>query len=166
MNLRERARKEWRTGFSLLRFRHGSARPGFSPARPARHRAAARLITAAGEPTAGHAGSVLAMTDLDNLDALSSIELHDLAVHRARHHLDVAFLWELLRALPAGEAIAGRPEHSQADAMKLSALIADAMDTGESDVADALRPLYLDYLNKHREDLPGLEHHSSQTPDR
>src|SRR5215472_7992612 len=97
------------------------------------------------------------MTDLDDLDALSSSELHDLAVRRARHHLDVGFLWELLRALPAGEAVAGRPEHAQADALKLSALIADAVDAGDSDVADALRPLYLDYLKKHSRDLPHLE---------
>lgn len=100
------------------------------------------------------------MSDLDNLDELSSRELHDLAVRRARHHLDVAFLWELLRALPAGEAIAGHPEHAHADALKLSALIGDTVDAGDPDVADALRPLYLDYLNNHRGDLPGLEHYS------
>jgi hypothetical protein len=94
------------------------------------------------------------MTDVN---ALSSRELHDLAVRRARHHLDLAFLWELLRALPAGEALAGRPEHARADAMKLSSLIADAADAGDSDVADALRPLYLDYLRKHSKDLPGLD---------
>jgi hypothetical protein len=97
------------------------------------------------------------MTDLDKLDALSSGQLHDLAVRRARRHLDIAFLWELLRALPAGEAVAGRPEHAQADALKLSALIADTVDAGESDIADALRPLYLDYLRKHGEDLAGLD---------
>jgi hypothetical protein len=118
----------------------------------------------AAEPTAGHAGSVLAMTDLGDLDSLSSIELHDLAVRRARHHLDVAFLWELLRALPAGEAVAGHPEHAQADALKLSALVADTLDTGDNDVADALRPLYLDYLNKHREDLPNLEPEPDHAP--
>jgi hypothetical protein len=44
--------------------------------------------------------------------------------------------------------------------MKLSALIADTVDSGDSDVADALRPLYLDYLNKHRDDLPGLAHNT------
>lgn len=103
------------------------------------------------------------MSDLDNLDALSSRELHDLAVHRARHHLDVAFLWELLRALPAGEAVAGHPNHAQADALKLSSLIGDTMDSGDTDVVDALRPLYLDYLNKHREDLAELEEHMHET---
>ena len=95
------------------------------------------------------------MTDLD-LDALSSRELHDLAVHRARHHLDVGFLWKLLRELPAGELVAGRPEHAQADSLKLSALIGDAIDSDDSDVEDALRPLYLDYLTRHKADLPAL----------
>jgi hypothetical protein len=43
----------------------------------------------------------------DELDALSSRELHDLAVRRALHHVDVEFLWELLRAIPAAEASEG-----------------------------------------------------------
>ncbi|HUZ51803.1 MAG TPA: hypothetical protein VMU94_04670 [Streptosporangiaceae bacterium] len=103
------------------------------------------------------------MSDLDDLDALPSRELHDLAVRRARHHLDVAFLWELLRAIPAGEAIAGHPDHAGADALHLSALIGDAIDA--DDVADALRPLYLDYLRKHREDLPDLERHDGHAPE-
>ena len=98
------------------------------------------------------------MSDLD-LDALSSRELHDLAVRRARHHLDVAFLWELLRALPAGEAVAGHPDHAGADALHLSALIGDTLDADQNpDVVAALRPLYLDYLRKHRADLASLQH--------
>jgi hypothetical protein len=99
------------------------------------------------------------MTDLADLDALSSRELHDLAVRRARHHLDLGFLWELLRELPAGEIAAGHPEHAQADALKLSALIGDAIDSDESGIEDALRPLYLDYLGKHKADLPALLSH-------
>ena len=92
------------------------------------------------------------MNTPDDLDALPSRELHDLAVRRARHHLDVGFLWELLRALPAGEAVAGHPDHASADALHLSALIGDAIDSDQDDgVADALRPLYLDYLRKHRD---------------
>lgn len=106
------------------------------------------------------------MTDMDDLDALSSRELHDLAVHRARRHLDVGFLWELLRALPAGEAVAGHPDHAQADALKLSALIGDTIDADDSGVEDALRPLYLDYLNKHRADLPALRRDREQSADR
>jgi hypothetical protein len=93
------------------------------------------------------------MTELDNLDALSSHELHDLAVRRARRHLDVPFLWELLRAIPAGEAAAGHPDAAGWDAIKVSSLITDALDSGDDDIADALRPIYLDYLKKHRGDL-------------
>ncbi len=110
------------------------------------------------------AGRVLIMTDPDDLDSLSSRELHDLAVHRARRHLDLAFLWELLRALPAGEIAAGHPDHARADALKLSALIGDALDADDSGIEDALRPLYLDYLNKHRADLPALQHDSEPHP--
>jgi hypothetical protein len=96
------------------------------------------------------------MTDVADLDSLPSRELHDLAVRRARHHLDVAFLWELLRALPVAEVVAGHPEHAEADALKLSAYIGDAIDADESDIVEALRPMYLDYLSKHKADLPNL----------
>jgi len=85
----------------------------------------------------------------DELDALSSRELHDLAVRRALRHLDVEFLWELLRAIPAAEASEGRPIEAGRDITKVSALISDAIDSGEGDVAEALRPLYLDYLTRH-----------------
>lgn len=89
-------------------------------------------------------------TDTD-LDALSSRELHDRAVRRALHHADVAFLWRLLRAIPAAEAMEGDIGESEADATKLSALIADAFGSGEGEIADELRPLYIDYLVKHPE---------------
>jgi hypothetical protein len=89
------------------------------------------------------------MTEPDDLDALSSHELHDRAVHRAVHHLDVRFLWDLLRAIPAGEAAAGHPDHAAADAVKISSLISDALDSSDDDLADSLRPVYLDYLKKH-----------------
>ena len=84
-----------------------------------------------------------------SLDALSSRELHDLAVRRALHHVDVEFLWELLRAIPAAEASEGHPEEAGRDITHLSVLIDDAIDSGEGDLADALRPLYIDNLTKH-----------------
>ena len=85
----------------------------------------------------------------DELDALSSRELHDLAVQRALHHLDVEFLWELLRAIPAAEASEGHANEAGRDVTHLSVLLDDAVGSGEGDVAEALRPLYLDYLIKH-----------------
>ncbi len=83
------------------------------------------------------------------LEALSSRELHDMAVHRALHHADVGFLWELLRAIPAAEALEGYEGESEEDVVKVSALLADAGQLGRRGVADALRPLYIDYLIKH-----------------
>jgi hypothetical protein len=85
----------------------------------------------------------------DELDALSSRELHNLAVRRALRHVDVEFLWQLLRAIPAAEASEGHSSEAGRDITHLSVLIDDAIDSGEDDVADALRPLYLDYLVKH-----------------
>jgi hypothetical protein len=96
------------------------------------------------------------MTDVADLDSLSSRELHDLAVHRARHHLDVAFLWKLIRDLPAAEVVAGHPEHAEADVLKLSEYIGDVIDSDNTGIEDALRPVYLEYLNKHKADLPNL----------
>jgi hypothetical protein len=85
----------------------------------------------------------------DELDALSSRELHDLAVRRAVHHVDVEFLWQLLRAIPAAEASEGHADEAGRDVTHLSVLLDDAIDSGEGDVAEALRPLYLDYLVRH-----------------
>ena len=85
----------------------------------------------------------------DELEALPSRELHDMAVRRAWHHVDVEFLWELLRAIPAAEASEGHDIEAGRDITKVTALLADAIDSGKGEVAEALRPLYLDYLEKH-----------------
>jgi hypothetical protein len=85
----------------------------------------------------------------DDLEALSSRELHDRAVHRAVRHMDVGFLWELLRELPAAEAAEGHADVATGDEIKLSALIADALASGKGDLAEGLRPLYITYLEKH-----------------
>jgi hypothetical protein len=87
----------------------------------------------------------------DELEKLSSRELHDLAVRRALHHVDVEFLWQLLRAIPAAEASEGHSIEAGRDITHVSALIDDAIDSGEGDVAEALRPLYIDYLTRHGE---------------
>jgi hypothetical protein len=84
-----------------------------------------------------------------DLDSLSSAELHDLAVHRALHHADVGFFWGLLRAIPAAEALEGDLNEAGEDATKASALFADAAALHEGNLGEALRPLYLDYLRKH-----------------
>src|SRR5262249_43320934 len=55
-------------------------------------------------PARGYADAV---TTFEELDKLSSKELHDRAVKRARRHLDVAFFWRLLEETPAAEAADG-----------------------------------------------------------
>jgi hypothetical protein len=90
-----------------------------------------------------------AMADDDDLDRLSSQELHDLAVSRAKRHLDVRFFWQLMRLLPAAEAAAGELDEAETDVMKLSAHVDDVADAGRGAVADMLRPFYLDYLRRH-----------------
>ena len=89
------------------------------------------------------------MTDDDDLNRLSSRELHDLAVSRAKRHLDVRFFWELMRLLPAAEAAAGELDEAETDVMKLSAHVDDVADSGRGEVADLLRPFYLEYLRSH-----------------
>jgi hypothetical protein len=84
-----------------------------------------------------------------DLDSLSSRELHDLAVRRALHHADVGFFWGLLRSIPAAETLEGDMREAGEDLTKVSALLSDALTAGEGDLADALRPVYLDYLRKH-----------------
>ena len=88
------------------------------------------------------------MTD-DGLDALSSKELHDRAVKRAKHHVDVKFFWELMKLVPAAEAAAGNVDEAQNDVFHLSAHVDDLTDAGEGETADMLRPFYLEYLRKH-----------------
>ena len=74
----------------------------------------------------------------DELEALPSRELHDMAVRRALHHVDVEFLWELLRAVPAAEACEGHDIEAGRDITHLSVLLDDAIASGEGDVAEAV----------------------------
>jgi hypothetical protein len=89
------------------------------------------------------------MSDDDRLDALSSKELHDRAVRYALRHLDLPFFFRLMEALPVAEAATGDVDGAQADALTLRAHIDDVTDSGRGEVAELLRPLYLDYLRAH-----------------
>jgi hypothetical protein len=89
------------------------------------------------------------MSPEDELDQLPSSRLHDLAVRYAIRHLDVGFFWRLLETLPAAEAAAGELDEAAADLQSLSAHVDDVTDSGKGEVADALRPFYLEYLREH-----------------
>lgn len=87
--------------------------------------------------------------DRDELERLSSKELHDRAMRLARSRLDAGFLWHLVKAVPVAEAASGHLRASEADVVSLSSLISDVVHSGEGDVAEALRPFYIDYLEEH-----------------
>ncbi|CAN5672144.1 hypothetical protein BH20ACT23_BH20ACT23_18730 [soil metagenome] len=89
------------------------------------------------------------MSEGEELDKLSTKELHDRAMARARRHLDVGFLWDLIKAVPVAEAAAGHKGEAEADVVSLTSLITDVLHSDEAEVAEQLRPLYIDYLAEH-----------------
>jgi len=89
------------------------------------------------------------MTLRDELEALPTRELHDRALAVAKRRVDVGFLWRLIEALPVAEAALGDEQRSKVDVMRPLALINDLFDAGEGDLGEALRPMYVDYLEEH-----------------
>lgn len=92
------------------------------------------------------------MTTREQLEALSSQDLHDRATRLAWRRLDVGFLWRLLRTIPEARAAVGDEERSEADIMRPLALLNDFIDADRGELADALRPLYVEYLLEHGAD--------------
>ena len=90
----------------------------------------------------------------DGLDRLSAKELHDLAVHHARKHLDLGFYWRLLEYLPVAETAAGQIDEADADIESTLAHIGDITDSGVGQTAELLRPYYLGYLREHGVEAP------------
>jgi hypothetical protein len=88
------------------------------------------------------------MTDED-LDSLSTRELHDRAVRRAERHVDVKFFWRLLQLIPAAEAVSGDEGEGEYDIQFSKGLISDALHSGEGELGEALRPVFIDYLREH-----------------
>ncbi|WP_327142021.1 hypothetical protein [Nocardia sp. NBC_01327] len=89
------------------------------------------------------------MADTQDLEALSTKELHDRAVKAAVRRGDVKFLWELLKSIPAAEAAAGDLGESEADIKYVLPMLDDYVHAGEGEIGEVLRPLYVDYLTKH-----------------
>jgi hypothetical protein len=91
------------------------------------------------------------MTAREELESLSSKDLHDRAVRLAEHRLDVGFLWRLIKTIPAAQAAAGHLDEAEADVAvgDLVPLLHDLDHADEGGLAEALRPMYIDYLQKH-----------------
>ena|GEM_PF-1602340 len=102
------------------------------------------------------AGTLNHMPTREELEQLSSKQLHDRAVGVAEHRLDVVFLWRLIKAIPVAEAAAGNLGQSEADVAvgDLMPLLHDLDHADEGPLADALRPMYIEYLAEHDKDEP------------
>ena len=85
----------------------------------------------------------------DELDQLSTKELHDRAVRRAEKHLDVKFFWSLLQVIPAAQAAIGDEGEADYDIQFSKGLISDALHSGDGALGEALRPIFIGYLRRH-----------------
>jgi hypothetical protein len=85
----------------------------------------------------------------DTLEELSTQELHDRAVRHAERHLNVKFFWTLLQLIPAAEAARGDEGEADFDIQSSKGLIKDALHSGDGELGEALRPVFIDYLRKH-----------------
>jgi hypothetical protein len=88
----------------------------------------------------------------EELERLTPQELHDRATRLAWRRLDVGFLWGLLRTIPEARAAMGDERRSETDIMRPLALLNDLVDADRGELAEALRPLYVDYLLEHESD--------------
>jgi hypothetical protein len=87
--------------------------------------------------------------NLDQLEELPTRELHDRAVHRAERHLDAKFFWRLLQSIPAAQASIGDLGEADFDVQSSRGLLTDLLHSGEGELAEALRPIFIDYLREH-----------------
>ena len=85
----------------------------------------------------------------DDLDQLSTQELHERAIRRAERHVDVRFFWKLLQLIPAAEAARGDTAEADFDIQSSKGLIKDALHSGDGELGEALRPVFIDYLRSH-----------------
>ncbi|MES9541923.1 hypothetical protein AB0C21_32660 [Spirillospora sp. NPDC049024] len=90
-----------------------------------------------------------ATPDGGNLDELTSKELYERAMGLAKERHDVGFLWDLLRAIPAAAAATGEVDRAEFDLFHGLSLLEEFTHAGEGEMADALRPFYIDYLARH-----------------
>jgi hypothetical protein len=97
------------------------------------------------------------VTDRAELERLPSSELHDRATRLAWRRLDVSFLWDLLKTIPEARAAVGDEQRSETDIIRPLALLNDLVDADRGELADALRPFYVDYLEKHETEEDGTE---------
>jgi len=106
-------------------------------------------VTVSADVSGPRVGYARAVTDREALEGLTAAELHDRATRLAWRRLDVTFLWHLLSAIPEARAAAGDEDRSEIDILRPLALLNDLVDADRGELAEGLRPLYVDYLVEH-----------------
>ena len=85
----------------------------------------------------------------EHLDELPSEELYERAMALAKERRDVGFVWDVLRAIPAAAASLGDLTRAEFDLVHGLSLLEEFTHAGKGEMADALRPLYIQYLAEH-----------------
>lgn len=88
------------------------------------------------------------MPTFEELNRLSSAELHHRAIETAKHRHDIAFFWHLVEYIPEAEAISGDLREADAEVERPAAWLHEFASSGGK-LDDALRPVYIDYLQHH-----------------
>jgi hypothetical protein len=88
------------------------------------------------------------MITREDLETMTSKDLHDRAVGSARADGDVEWLWQLLGSIPAAEGQVGDLEDSGMDAASTVSAI-NGYVRADRDLPEELRPRYVDYLVEH-----------------
>lgn len=88
------------------------------------------------------------MITREDLETMTSSDLHERALGSAKAEGDLDWMWHLLRSIPAAEGQIGDLEDSEMDiASTVSAI--NGYTRADRSLPDTLRPQYIDYLLEH-----------------
>ena len=88
------------------------------------------------------------MITREDLETLSSPQLHEQAIALAKTGQDIDWLWHLLGSIPATEGQLGELDESGLDVASLIGAI-NSFTRADRSADDALRPQYVAYLVEH-----------------
>ena len=88
------------------------------------------------------------MITREDLETMSSRDLHDRAIGMAKAEGDLDWLWHLLRSIPAAEGEVGDLEDSGMDMVSTVSAI-NSYARADRDLPGTLRSRYVDYLLEH-----------------
>jgi hypothetical protein len=87
------------------------------------------------------------MTAFEQLDQLSTRELHHRAVSTAEHRHDLKFFYQLVEYFPMAEVVASADRDEEQAAHQIAGKLRELVPGGGR-LDEALRPIYIDYLER------------------